>query len=772
MHFAGGFIYNVSEQVGNRFSLRGAPGAPLVVRTGSAGESTASPAFGNHTSVIIEAKNVDVVGDSLSAQLLEVRADTGRVVFTNFMASAIINVGTALPPMQCAWVDASSPTPQQECGSRGGDITVSYAAGSLQGGSVRVNATQELGAICLGADTAVRTQTSNVTCATRHPTNGTSVPQSVQCSMEALLSAGVPRSAVDPEIVFSLTAAAVNGAVRVHVGGNSSMFNVLDGGAFSNGITLDVASTLALGTLTNLVNAVPNSDVVAAIDAGRDGRWLFATRSVFLELQPYLLTALSASLMTPRLAQFHARIFPGRCSADDFLNATSVNDFGAVSTALRQAIFPIVNDVTGPYSIGRSDTSVDGRSSLDATWIYSVQPQGGYSATELSLAANPVLAGAVLASIGFAAIIAILLMSIVIRLLRAGQQEFALYVSHREQMTALHGIDGPEQPRKNPASALRIKVKLSAVHHTTSIGYFSLAKLWYLTKLRPIFADSLGDFIRNSCVEYDGRPPTVSFAKGLHWHPHNKRFRIPLNEFLKQYDLFCQARGYRMRNLGDSARMLAAGYGVVVNSERIAVLTGIKFKSVDSAPTYATSEQFGDNWLQYFVHELCLVTNVLSDTISEGDFVAKFAEFCRTRHGPATTPSREDLASICKALEVSQESQFVSGVCWKRNAPTCRDNRSWKKATKTVWSQLSQKCGVLFREIFLTCLYAAMIIGPPIPVILLALWVQTTYNYTHSNIALSGLAFGTVIDFLHRPWILIRESSALLVENRVCVPSQ
>ena len=76
--------------------------------------------------------------------------------------------------------------------------------------------------------------------------------------------------------------------------------------------------------------------------------------------------------------------------------------------------------------------------------------------------------------------------------------------------------------------------------------------------------------------------------------------------------------------------------------------------------------------------------------------------------------------------------------------------------------------GILFREIFLTCVHAAMVLGPPIPVILLALWVQSSYNFTHASIALNGLAFGTVTDFFHRPWILIRESSALLVENQVC----
>jgi hypothetical protein len=274
------------------------------------------------------------------------------------MASAIVNLGSALPYMQCDVLDSKGAQPQQACGSRGGDISVSYAGGALRGGSVRVNVTQDRGAICLGADTAVATLSNNATCNAvplPMPTNGTNgpvLPQSLQCHMEALLYAGVPHSG-NPGVVYTLTAVAVNGAVRVQAGSNSSIFSVLDGGAFSNGVMLDVASRLALSSLSDFINNVPNSDVVAAIDAGRDGRWLFATRIVFLELQPYLITALSASLMTPRLLQRSVRLFPGRCSAPDFLNATSVNDYGAVSTVLTNAIIPVITDVTGPYTVGR-----------------------------------------------------------------------------------------------------------------------------------------------------------------------------------------------------------------------------------------------------------------------------------------------------------------------------------------------------------------------------------------------------------------------------------
>jgi hypothetical protein len=428
---------------------------------------------------------------------------------------------------------------------------------------------------------------------------------------------------------------------------------------------------------------------------------------------------------------------------------------------------------------------VDARTSLDTTWQYFLKPQGGYTASALSLAANPALAGAVLASICFAGIVAFLLTSVLVRVLRAGQREFATFVGRQEQMANMRQLTDGVKKHVNIADALHIKRTLPTTHET-SIGYFSAVRFWYLMKLRPKLVNSLEDFISTTCTVYDDMTPSplysIASVTGFHWlcpgtvtvSPTNKRFKMPVHEFLKKYDLHCQARGYKMRDLGESAWMLRAAYGVAVKTERIAVLRGIKFKVAVAAAGAAHSasvEQFGDNWLHFFVHEQCQVTNVLSDVISEGDFVDIYTAFCSVRRGPTAVPTREELASVCKSLEVSQERHFVIGLCWTENAPQRKKTRPSLKDLRMFLRQRRQArfraYGIFLREVFLTAIHALMIVGPPMPVILLALWVQSTYNVTHGAAALNGADFGTLGDFFHRPWILIRESSALLVENQV-----
>ncbi len=420
---------------------------------------------------------------------------------------------------------------------------------------------------------------------------------------------------------------------------------------------------------------------------------------------------------------------------------------------------------------------MDGRTSLDSTWQYSSTHSGGYIATNLSLAANPVLAGAVLASICFAGIVALTLTTGLVRVLRAGQREFATFVGRQVQMATMRQLADGVKQHANIADALHIKQKLPT-KHVTSIGYFLAVRFWYLMKLRPGIVNSLEDFITTSCAVYDDMTPsplyTFASLTGLHWlcpgtvtvSPSNTRFKMPVHEFLKKYDLHCQARGYKMRALNDSAWMLQAAYGVAVRNERIAVLRGIKFKVAAqplSSHSTASVEQFGDNWLHFFVHEQCQVTNVLSDVISEGDFVDAFATFCSARRGPTAVPRREELASVCKTLEVSQERQFVLGLCWIASAPQRKKTRHSLKDLRMFMRQRRQArfraYGIVLREAFLTSIHTLMILGPPMPVILLALWVQSTYNITHGAVALNGSAFGTLADFFHRPWILIRESS-------------
>ena len=72
----------------------------------------------------------------------------------------------------------------------------------------------------------------------------------------------------------------------------------------------------ALRALTQLVPWIleePNTDAVAVLDMSMQhaGRWLFATRQVFLELEPHYLASFSAGMMAPRVAKAAVGLAPG-----------------------------------------------------------------------------------------------------------------------------------------------------------------------------------------------------------------------------------------------------------------------------------------------------------------------------------------------------------------------------------------------------------------------------------------------------------------------------
>ena len=301
---------------------------------------------------------VSVSAERGIVNLRDVYTDSSIDIGTRYRAECDLSLLNATSPAFSSFNatdNSTSPTLSGFCTTRGGEVYITTSATRYphaSGAFVRVNASEPSGVICATAPARTELFQDSSSCGLPEQggaaNSGTGSSQ-LSCSMIVDLcdSEFISDNAT---FVDGLTCGTTLGSVPVHEhsvsvtrGGvyagllndqivRAEGYAVSDGGAFSAGVSLDPATRRVLQSIQAWVDREPSYDAIVAIDLAQQnaGRWLFATKDVYLQLEPHWLSAFSASMLNPRFREVPARFNPGFCPVS-VLQAAPASQQGAVA---------------------------------------------------------------------------------------------------------------------------------------------------------------------------------------------------------------------------------------------------------------------------------------------------------------------------------------------------------------------------------------------------------------------------------------------------------
>lgn len=732
----------------------------LIVTTADDGQSGRVAIAG---SVAVDANEVLVRLNSVNVRGgVEILAAKGEVSLANVATDVSVDITRDFAP-ECV----RQPSTTAACSHPGGDIFIA----TVQNGNIPVlaNLTQDTGVICVAAPSLVELASSNATCATPLLVNGTNataeVDPTLQCNKLVELCAN-PEPDACAELLPDITvrATTTNGGVYMSMPDGdrpSELYSTIDGGGFKSGVDLDSAGQHALLDLYGWLKEKPNTDAVVTIDldVARAGKWVFATRDVFVQLEPHWLAAFSADLLRPRQQYIRARLTPAFCPESAFPTGTlasmGVDQAGSIGDRILEIVREGAIDLsaTATYVVARA---VEGNSKLE----YTAKPAGGYSTTEVAISNNPLLFAAVLISLALAAVAAIVASVVLVMLQGLARSAFDDFLTRKERLSNLDV--GLRKSRTEDRMADLQKPKTDVKESNEHVwGYFSLMHFGWLYYV-PRLYNSLWAFIDAECKVQAKAPQSI--AKRLKsWFEEPRRnaptaeFSTTLSAFNERYEEFCGRGGYAELSIEDQAEKLRKKYGIHFDSEVVPVYLGVrKMQSNDSPPVGLSREKFNGNLTSYFVSSACVLTRVDADVYPVADFQADLAAFAAMNGSMRWQLKRADLDRLGITRKNAYERHVLHGVILKDKAdgPEGRDEQMPRKSGSSTLSRLVSTCtrkrmrGWWLLEGALVLVHVLQILLPPVPFIVIGLLVQDVYTTT--SFATDTVLTSDTLRF--RPW--------------------
>jgi hypothetical protein len=492
-------------------------------------------------------------------------------------------------------------------------------------------------------------------------------------------------------------------------------YAVADGGAFAGDVSFDPATLRVLRTLQSWIDSVPGTDALVSLDLVLQsaGLWAFASREVFLQLEPQWLAAFSLGMLVPRFRALDGRLHPGFCpvsalqaapeerrlaleGVDGELLGTAQS--GAVSAAIVDNVRREVTDNSRTYVAGQR-----GRGELFS--VFDVGASGGFSRRTVRLSANVPLIIAIALSMVLAAIFWLLAVLVLGFLARLAKRAFYGYLLRQRK---LHELEN--SVKRGPAQQLiSIMSLVSKSNPPTSLdwNYFSVATYaaWLLW---PRLQDSLSMFVRATfntprrelsrrqacwllctCAPF---PSGVRLSRRraaadllLGQRPHERMDRAspefqaisnalePLSSFHDSYVGFCRTYGLGERDPLTQLNQvqLKRAFGVRVETRRVPVVRGVRFRKPEDKARLArtlSKEMFTGDPLQFFLEAEVEVSGVSSDWIGLAEFTVAFRDFCRARDELAPPVSVSDLEA--KSLTVDRDFDVHYFIGMQRRGAT------------------------------------------------------------------------------------------------------
>lgn len=469
-------------------------------------------------------------------------------------------------------------------------------------------------------------------------------------------------------------------------------------------------------------------------------------------------------------------------------------------------IAPVTSDMTAQYVLGQS-LGTD-------LWLYQANPSGGFTATKVDMFANPTLVAAVIVSLVLAALAALGVSVVAVLLAREIRNRFIGFAHTQERVHNLtKACDGTGEDADKLAAIQKPVSELPRVYEKV-FGYFALVE-WIYVYVKPKMFHSLDLFLADCCdvAAPSGEPdfrerlarlPFMSWVRAKATGTAQHKVCASVRDFMARYTTYCQRHGYGVLSLDDNADHLEAVHGVVLQTESVPTLVGIRFRDPDheAHPTGLTRERFGGNCTHWFVAERCVTSSLEGDAIVSEEFEEALRTFNEEHNVDRWDYSPADLAALGVTLEVAKERRVLSGLklrdrgvsvarrvapddaaavgrvarWWKRNQAALRTS---KRLVARAVVALGDFCERVARvvlaedrvpfwwifEFMLVVVQACLVMLPPVPIVLLVVWVQSIFTNTSASAIDSSTNYITLSDLQNQPWVLA--SKALMTQ--VCV---
>lgn len=715
---------------------------PLIV---TAGDSLTVPlakinVFGRN--------HLDVRLPRLTVDSLAVSGDRGEVILESFVGNATIDIGTWFDPL------CQKPPLPDSCFTRGGDIYLTGRASDYPASSaMHVRAAQRQDVVCTvaaglqvneveldGCTSVLGFLDANSTALLANNTdvlggNGT-------CYRDVTMYSEASSGVLQPARFMDLST--TGGGIYVSIVEDESFpveqYAVEQGEPFERAqLAVDPGAQRSLATLQAWVDEVQGTDAVVFIDMDvqNAGAWLFATREVFLQLQPHWLAAFSAGMLTPRHKRISARLVPGFCpisALNAATNGVGIKESGEIADML---LGLIVQDPTE-----QSRTYVVGKKSTDGVFRYLVNAIGSYSVVRVDITTNAILMAAIAISLALALIVGVGGAAVFVLVARAGREKFEEYLNQREKAAMLE--KSRAEADEDGLEALQNVQESLPPQFGKAYGYFPLVNVAGLFA-SPKLQNSLKLFIR---VHYDTDvdKPNVfvqMINKLLRKAPQkSSKFtnQIKLREFQDEYEAFCSENGYTVMDPTNekTAAWLKKQFGIRIQDEVITVYRGMRALEAGEAPPEGiTLDDFGGSATRFYMASGYKVSQVPTDFVPEREFRQGFFRFLEiNRLDPETVIVENDIADSGVKVDRGKTRHMLIGLQKLTQPAQTGDDGEHVK-------------GWWWIEGVIVFVQALMVLIPPLPIIAVALFSQTILVETTAV-----QEFLTLEDIVSRPWLL------------------
>ncbi len=538
---------------------------------------------------------------------------------------------------------------------------------------------------------------------------------------------GITREAVSRQGNLQLNNDTFGDSFNVNNASSLLEYETFVGSGLQDGVKVDILGRAAILLAKNWLDEDPESDAVIMIDTQRslgiDGKWLYATNTAYLFMEPWLLSTMSLGFVKPRFKEIQARIIPNQCPFVGAIQA--VDSLGFISETLREEL-----EATATQGFAlKQERVVDGTLHVLKRMFQKI-PDGRFSEEILILSNRPSLVAAIFISLVLSAIVGVLVSlqlykswykfrhTVFIRLTAA-----ARYTSLKRKVTSYEYND-PFFKEKFRQNAGKKAASDSATLFKGMVIYpYILPDL-----LQDMFVKGRINSLRQFLIEHKQQYDSFSHNK----FKHNDDLVIPLRDFKAAYEEYCYHRGYFEQSLNSAvSKAVRRSFGILstaVQDNSTDAFRRIRFAN-DKESTIKDSYVAlpNENSLLFFIRKRCVITPFACDFILARDFTRAYEEFCKNNANVNSIP-------VTKRAMKAEGVQFerMRMVVWRfsgdfridLNVDVEHKMRDLEKAPETeslLW-MITDVFTVAFHLVWCTFL--------PLPLFIFSLFIQTEWNQT------------------------------------------
>eukprot|EP00736_Rhodelphis_marinus_P000306 Rmarinus@m.15467 len=551
----------------------------------------------------------------------------------------------------------------------------------------------------------------------------------------------------------------------------------------------DTEGTYNLQTLKDWAEEEENFDYVVTIrltGPGQDiGFWQFTNNPAYVYFPPWLLSVISASLLSPREKYIEARAIPTNCPFTKAWEKLADQDtLGEVSDLMRETI-----DADNSDALALEVTSAGGdifnilagnsdRFRLDRL------ANGKYTTTQLTLSESKPLFLALIFSIVIAGLGGIIGALVVTKMAELKLIKYLLEKNELEQYERLSVLtDNPKysDPKyKAMVSQLRdqkgkrpVKAKpKKGVHHSLLDGADDIAQeaaatVWQKSKkifkkIRGLFMSVVYKIVprkseREKNVSPVAIPHPFEFIELFFDAIRKKRinslgvfFRarmsgsqgggsektkgtLFLSDFQEQYETFCYRRGYTARSV-KKAKSTLKKYGTRISTimdastDAYRCIKWMSMKELRERSQDQTSPLPGEGSLKFFIRSNCVLSGLPCDFIRTRDFQSRYGMFVRSNRGmspqPITKRAMGEFGTVFERMSMSIVDTGERVIDLRGDSEKVQQRVGFgvlKDEGPTPLLWKTKDSVVVFCQFLL-------IMALPIPMVTVALYSQITYS--------------------------------------------